>query len=303
MAPRMGRWSSPQAERRFRRLEDELWRELMPQQPETLDVETPFGRTRAYRWPGTGEPIVLLHGMGGTSLQWTQYVGALRGRTTYAIDTMGDVGRSSQRAELRDAADVVRWLDEALTELAVPRAHFAGVSYGGWIALNEASRSPDRVASIALFDPVGLGPIDMRHFMIWGICVFSAALAPARLRRHIAVWTRMPLVEDRRMLRLLREGNFRHRLGTPQPHPLTDDELRVIASPMLVLLAEKSEIYRSPSAVASRAQALVPDAEVEIVAGAGHALPVSHADLVIDRLNRFLDAQSPAAGPGASRGA
>jgi pimeloyl-ACP methyl ester carboxylesterase len=198
---------------------------------------------------------------------------------------------------------MARWLDETFAELGVPRAHLAGVSYGGWIALNEALRSPDQIASIALLDAVGLGPLDMTQFMLWGMCVFSSALAPSPIRRHIAAWTRMPLAEDGRMLRLMITGNFRHRLGTPQPHPLTDGELRSISPPMLALLAGRSEIYRSPSAVATRLKTLVPDAQVEITAGAGHALPVSHADLVIERLKRFLATQSPAAGSGTSRGA
>jgi hypothetical protein len=36
--------------------------------------------------------------MGGTSLAWIPYVERLAGRDLYAIDTIGDVGRSQQRA-------------------------------------------------------------------------------------------------------------------------------------------------------------------------------------------------------------
>jgi pimeloyl-ACP methyl ester carboxylesterase len=119
MKPRehLGRWRSQASEQRFRAVEDELWREAFPDPPEALDVETEAGTTRVYRWPGDGRPVVLLHGMGGTSLMWWDFVGQLGGRTVYAIDTMGDAGRSVHRRAFYGVADVAEWLQQA------PRPH------------------------------------------------------------------------------------------------------------------------------------------------------------------------------------
>ena len=90
-------------------MEDVLWREAPGVAPVALDVETSFGRTRAYRWPGTGTPVVLLHGGGMTSVSWAPYAEALSGRDVYAIDIMGDAGRSEPRARLGCAADIAAW--------------------------------------------------------------------------------------------------------------------------------------------------------------------------------------------------
>ena len=65
-----------------------------PDPPAALDVDAYAGARRVYRWPGAGEPIVFLHSMGGTGLTWSPYVKRLIGRDLYAIDTIGDVGRS-----------------------------------------------------------------------------------------------------------------------------------------------------------------------------------------------------------------
>ncbi|NDU79580.1 alpha/beta fold hydrolase, partial [Actinomadura sp. DSM 109109] len=46
--------------------------------------------------------------------------------------------------------------DETLDALDLPRAHLAGTSCGGFLALNQAARDPERVRSLALIDPGGL---------------------------------------------------------------------------------------------------------------------------------------------------
>ncbi len=72
---------------------------------------------------------------------------------------------------------------------------------------------------------------------------------------------------------------------------MTDEQLRSITVPVLLRLGEKSEIHRSAD-VCARAEALLPDVDAEIVAGAGHALAASHTDLVAARLVDFLGRQS-----------
>src|SRR4051794_13612703 len=99
MKPRehLGRWRSEKAEARFRAVEDELWRGAVPGPPAALAIHTTAGPTRVYHWAGAGDPLVLLHGMGGTSIMWHGFVDDLRGRDVYAVDTMGDAGRSVHR--------------------------------------------------------------------------------------------------------------------------------------------------------------------------------------------------------------
>ena len=103
-APGIGEWRSDEARRRFVEMEDQLWSEHWPRAPIALDLESFAGTTRVYRWPGDGEAVVFLHGMGATGLSWSPYVERLAGRDVYAVDTIGDVGRSEQREVIADAA-------------------------------------------------------------------------------------------------------------------------------------------------------------------------------------------------------
>jgi pimeloyl-ACP methyl ester carboxylesterase len=286
----LGRWKTPEAEQRFRALEDELWREHWPQPPAALDVDTHLGPTRVYRWDGEpaglGDPVVFLHGTGATSLMWTGVVGPVGG-VAYAVDTIGDVGRSRQEAPTEDAADLAAWLDEALAGAGVERAHLVGASYGGFLALNQAIRRPDRVASVALVEPGGIVPLQFGRFMAWGIAVMVASALPGSLRSSAASVLRMPLLDDRRAMRMARLGYSTHRPRLVPPDPFSDEQLRSVSVPVLLLLAERSQVHDAAAALA-RATALLPDVDAEMIPGAGHALPVSHSEEVTARLAGFL---------------
>src|SRR5437870_4022677 len=146
----LGRWRSEKGRQRFRLMEDKLWRDAMGVPPDAIDVETAYGPTRAYRWKGTGTPLVLLHGGTLTSLFWAPYADALAGNDIYAIDIMGDAGRSEHEVPFDRAEDVAAWLDETLAGLHIQRAHLVGHSLGGFVSLSAAVHRPSRVASLTL---------------------------------------------------------------------------------------------------------------------------------------------------------
>jgi pimeloyl-ACP methyl ester carboxylesterase len=281
-SPAIGTWRSEAARRRFVELEDALWQEHWPEPPTGLDVESFAGTTRMYRWAGTGDPIVFLHGMGGTALAWTAYVRELSGSDVYALDTIGDVGRSDQRAIIEDAAALARWLDETLVGAGIPRAHLVGTSYGGFLALNLAARAPERVTSLTLIDTGGLAPIRLGRFLVWGLPTLFGVLAPGPLRRRLA--RSRPLLEDPRVVRLALQGQQNHPFRLPKADPLTDDQLRSLTAPAAVLIAETSAPF-DPKIQAARA-ALLPNAEIDLIEGAGHEVSWTHVDRCLEHIRR-----------------
>lgn len=283
----LSKWSSPEAEQRFRELEDRLVAELVAEPPTPVDVATRLGPTRAYRWDGSGEPVVFLHGTAGTSMMWVDYAAARGDRAMCAIDTIGDVGRSRQERAVAGPDDLAAWLAEVLDALGLERAHLAGTSYGGFLALNLAARRPERVRSLFLIDPAGMVPLRLARFLAWGTAVFVASLLPATPRRAAARSLRMPLLDDPRVLRTAFYAQRHHRTRLVPPAPLTDEQLQSIGQPTVVIVAGKSEVFRATE-LRDRASTLLPDAAVEVVPGAGHAVVASHVDLLTARLASFL---------------
>lgn len=121
----------------------------------TLDVD---GRSLTYAVAGdVGEVLVLVHGFGGDKGSWLFVQEPLaEGRTVYAVDLPGhgssskDVGDGS----LDTLADV---LVGFLRGLDLPPVHLVGHSLGAAVATAAASRAPDRVRSLTLVAPAGLG--------------------------------------------------------------------------------------------------------------------------------------------------
>ena len=101
-----------------------------------------------------GAPIVLLTGAGCNASAWCPHVAALAvGGPVYGLDMPGDPKPSVARIPITPPETCAAWLDELLDQLTDRPAHLVGTSFGGWVAMNQALRAPERVASITLLDP------------------------------------------------------------------------------------------------------------------------------------------------------
>lgn len=58
--------------------------------------------------------------------------------------------------------------------------------------------------------------------------------------------------------------------------------------PVLILAGGKPILYKDPQEFAAAAQAALPQAEVDVVEGAGHGLNMEKPDLVNGKLLEFL---------------
>jgi pimeloyl-ACP methyl ester carboxylesterase len=282
MNERHGGWRSVRARRRARAMEDRLWAQ-MSRQPVARDIETSFGPTRCYQWASAAPPIVLLHGGLCTSVVWRPIVEALRDHDVHAIDIMGDVGRSEHRVPFTTELDYAVWLDETLDGLGLDGVRLAGHSLGGWVSLNLAAHRPDRLATLAVFDPGGVVALDMRGLSRWGVPTMLGSFLPAPMRRRIARTKRHPMAEDALACRLLLLGTLLHRPGIPTRTLLTDEELRDIGLPVTLVVGEHTEMFDT-SAMVNRVSRLVPHSTATVVSGAGHALTLSHVNECVRQL-------------------
>lgn len=106
---------------------------------------------------GEGQDVVLIHGFGSDRLSWLGNSPALMPLAKiHALDLPGhgdsglDVGSGSLEALTDD-------VEATLDAQGIVRAHVVAHSLGGGIALLMAARKPERIASLALIAPAGLG--------------------------------------------------------------------------------------------------------------------------------------------------
>jgi pimeloyl-ACP methyl ester carboxylesterase len=235
--------------------------------------------------PG-GEPVVLLSAFNAAGLY--PHVAALaKDGPVYGIDMPGDANPSVPRAPMTPPASCAAWLDELLGQLSDRPAHLVGFSYGGWIAMNQAIRAPGRVASITLLDPAGLTKLDARFW--WWLSISGlATLTPMPLRRRLARWLDLPAMLHQELMTLMWAGTRGYHAEPKFPGVLTDDELRAITVPVLLVTGARSALI-TPAQARDRGS-LMPHAEVAAVPGSHGGF--NRIDELNDRIAAFIKGQA-----------
>jgi glycerol-3-phosphate dehydrogenase len=107
---------------------------------------------------GSGPTMVLVHGLGGSAINWLSVAPLLAERhRVVALDLPG-FGRTPPISGLRGVTGHRELLDRFLAAVAGGPAAVIGNSMGGLIAMMEAAAAPDRVARLVLAAPVQPNP-------------------------------------------------------------------------------------------------------------------------------------------------
>jgi pimeloyl-ACP methyl ester carboxylesterase len=251
---------------------------------------------------GSGPPLVLVHGTPWSSLTWRHVAPALSAsRTVYAYDLPG-YGASEQR----DGQDVSlaaqgRVLCELLDAWGLVEPAIVAHDIGGAIALRAALIHERAFAAVALLDPVALAPwgspfyrLVREHAGVFAALPphIHAAVADAYIRSALA----FPIAPDvldalvepwrsaagqAALYRQIAQGDehdteeFRGRLGA-------------LRCPTLILWGEADPWI--PLERGRELAALIPQAELHTIAGAGHLVQEDAPGAVIGHLLPFLAA-------------
>lgn len=118
-----------------------------------LEIDLPGRgvRLRATRWPGSGTPVLLLHGLASTRHVWDLVVPGLAGLPVLALDQRGH-GDSERPDGAYDGAAVVADALTALDAVGLSRVVVVGHSWGAWTALRLAAAAPERVLAVVCID-------------------------------------------------------------------------------------------------------------------------------------------------------
>lgn len=271
---------------------------LWPVPYEEIDIPTRFEMTHVVTTgPQDAPSLVLLHGNFGTLTMWSQNIADFsRGFRVYAIDVIGQPSKSIPDPDkpIIDTADFDAWLGETLDGLSLDRIFLVGASYGGWLALNFAMTAPERVKKLALLSPAASFQPYSRLFSFGGTLMF---LIPTRLTVNSYMgWLGVidtPGEEvPRSLLDLIYLGMKHFRLSPETARIMasefSDDELRALRVPVLMLIGE-GEVMYDPEKALARAGRLIPNFNGELVPDCKHDMVGSQYRIVDARVLDFFN--------------
>jgi pimeloyl-ACP methyl ester carboxylesterase len=287
--PVVGRFRSAAAKAAYLRAYDRAMADL-PEPDRTLDIPTRFGTVRGYRFDGPrdDEPLVLLQGQSSAAPAWGDTLPELlRRRTVYALDLLGQAGRSTQDTPLVSFADHAAWLRDVLDALPEERFHLVGLSIGGWNAMNLAARDPAGIASLTLLDsPLVVGPLSTET-----ILRSIPMMLPGVPRSWLEGFTRWTAggapTDDLPVADLIATGLETYTGASTPPGLLTDEDLTAIEAPVLYIVAGASTMH-DPQVIAERARRRLRRGTVRVYDGASHAVFYERTAQVLDDLEAFL---------------
>ena len=225
-----------------------------------------------------GAPILLLHGLGSSSVDWALLLPALAaGHRVLALDLRGH-GRSRPARGVLTVQRLARDVAQALTALGEETVHVIGLSLGGCVGLALASTEPTRVRSLtvvnafAKLQPAGARGA-LRTVKRFGLmCLAPMTLAAGEVARGL-----FPRPDQRdayvAAVRSLSSTPRRTYLALMLALAAFDARARLAAirCPTLVVAGERDRTV--PRAAADALARGIPHARLVIIPDSAHATP------------------------------
>ena len=267
---------------------------------EFADIE---GNKIAFRHGGSGEPVLLVHGVASSSFIWDDIIDGLSEKYEVIAPDLLGCGDSSKPADTDYSIAIQAGIMSRLMEKLFPgkNFHLVGHDIGGGVAQIMAVKYPAQLRDLALVNPVGydywpVQPITtMRLPVIRRLTssVMNSGMLKMVIRRALfhkerltpelmaKFWQPMETMEGKQgFIQLIKSIN--NRLLTD----ITAD-LKKIEMPVLVIRGD-ADAYLS-SEITARLAADIPGARLVHISHGGHFVQIDEPERITELLLEFYN--------------
>ena len=239
---------------------------------------------------GEGEPVVMIHGLGGTTNTFTPLLSAFARYKRVRLDLPGS-GRSRR---LDGPLSLDTYLDALRQAFAgIAKAHVVAHSMGTIVAQHFAAAEPEKVKSVALFGPLLAPPDGARPHLRSraerarreGMRGIADALVQASLSSETKAKNPLAIAFVRESLMAQEAESYAQSceaLAEMQPA----DTAR-IGCPTFLVTGDEDAVS-PPQSVRMMGQRIA-GSRVEVIRGCGHWTPVERPDECIQLLKQFYE--------------
>ena len=281
-------YATPEAKAEHMQLYDERMLQW-PSAYEDIYVDTSYGKVHVIvSGPEDAPPVLLLNAAAMSAWSWLYNIEVLNPQyRTYAIDTIGEVGKSELSNPNRYPANGKEYADlyvEIAEAVGVEKSYVVGASFGGFIATNYALYYPEKVEKLALLGPMGITPETMKTAIrIMGTQFFP--LGP--IQKSTARWALGddPYVQDQ-------AGEWFQIVLTKtapkeaRPVTFTSEQLESMQIPVLLVIGTRDALTGDPEAVKELANH-TPGIQIEVL-DSGHLIGAEQKERVNELVQAFF---------------
>ena len=289
----------------------------------TIDLDGPV---HFADFGGSGPTLVLVHGLGGSHVNWLAVAPALARRARVLAVDLAGFGRTPLDGRSADVSANRILLDRFLETVAAAPAILIGNSMGGLLSIMEAALAPERVAGLVLVAPaqprsaearvdgtvaalftlyalplVGeqvlrwrarlLGPAGVVRATLALCCADPARIPPDVVEAHVALarerLERMPWA-NRAFVQAARSL-----IAVVARRSWFDQMVRRIAAPTLLVQGDRDRLVAA--AASRRLAGLRPDWSFDLLSDVGHVPQLEEPARFVGCVERWLLERAPAA--------
>jgi len=234
---------------------------------------------------GAGEPLVFLHGA-GTAAGFDTLL-PLAGQFRLILPIHPGFGASADDPSIDSIHDYKLHYLDLFDQLGLGEISLVGHSMGGYLAATLAIEQSHRVRRLVLGAPFGLR--DREHPTVDFFSIPDEEV-PAHLVADLSLFAGMPMPPPPEFLaERYRESTSFARIAWHRPYDTKLPKwLHRIAAPTLIVWGDQDRLI--PVGQAASWAALIPNAEVKVIPGAGHLLFNESSDAV-DAVAGFVRAE------------
>lgn len=244
---------------------------------------------------GRGEPLILIHGVGLDHTMWQSQIEYLSSfYTVYAYDMLGH-GHSEIPADIYKLEDFSNQLNDFMKMLHIESAHIIGFSMGGMVAQRFCLSFPKKVKSLIIANSVANRNDEERKSILNRVRQVENEGKKATIEQAIDRWFSKEFIKNnidivKKIRNRLKTNNEKAYLNAYRIFATADrelwDKLNHIQVPAFIITGENDK--GSNPRMAKEMKEKIPHAEVCIVSGAKHMLPVEQASVFNKHVFYFI---------------
>jgi len=260
-------------------------------------LETDAGKVQLFRG-GDGQPLLYLHSAAGEAVNPTAE--QLADNFAVVAPVFPGFGESEGIDRIEDMEDATFHHLDLLDRLGFDSVPVVGLSLGGWMAAELATRYPERVSKMVLVNPVGLYIDGQPVKEIFG-------RTPAELAEDMFADQSHPMAQMMHMLSEFR-GDVGQQIEVPMElvlpiwksmsataklgwdpylhNPKLRKRLHRVSAPTLVIHGAQDTL--APKAISEAYAAEIPDARLVDVDGGAHLVTLEKPDEIAQLVREFI---------------